>query len=239
MPDRFPESTDRQVATGGAAWPLMVVFFIGQAVAQAASTVPYSLWSNYISDLGNTGCGPFALGTYHTVVCTPLSGVMNATFVVSGLLTLAGAVGTRRAWPKRRLTAVGLVLLGLAGAGQVLVGFRPENVDITLHGVGALFGIGGGDLGVVLVGPGGRRGGRPGDGRPLGGRRRGRPGRVRAAGQRAGPGPGHRPRRAGGGLSARRLADRRRRVPVLVGDVSWPAAGAGLRRTWSNCCARG
>jgi len=154
MPDRFPESTDRQVATGGAAWPLMVVFFIGQAVAQAASTVPYSLWSNYISDLGNTGCGPFALGTYHTVVCTPLSGVMNATFVVSGLLTLAGAVGTRRAWPKRRLTAVGLVLLGLAGAGQVLVGFRPENVDITLHGVGALFGIGGGNLGVLLVGLG-------------------------------------------------------------------------------------
>jgi len=154
MPDQFPESADRQVAIGGACWALTVVFFIGQAVAQAASTVPYSLWSNYISDLGNTGCGPFALGTYHTVVCTPLSGVMNAAFVVSGLLTLAGAVGTRPAWPRRRLTAVGLVLLGLAGAGQVLVGFRPENVDISLHGVGALFGIGGGNLGVLLVGLG-------------------------------------------------------------------------------------
>jgi hypothetical membrane protein len=149
---RFPVSMDRQVAIGGACWALTVLFFVGQAVAQAASTVPYSLSGNYISDLGNTACGPFTLGTYHTVVCTPLHDVMNATFVVSGLLTLAGAIGTWRAWPRRRLTTAGLVLLVLAGAGQMLVGFRPENVDIALHGIGALFGIGGANVGVVLLG---------------------------------------------------------------------------------------
>jgi hypothetical membrane protein len=132
----------------GADGPVLV----GQAVAQAASRVPYSLSGNYISDLGSTACGPFTLGTYHANVCSPLHDVMNATFVVSGLLTLAGAVGTWRAWPRRRLSTVGLVLLVLAGAGEVLVGFRPENVDIALHGIGALFGIGGANVGVLLLG---------------------------------------------------------------------------------------
>lgn len=154
MARQFPVSADRQVAIGGACWALTVVFFVGQAVAQAASTVPYSLAGSTISDLGNTACGPFTVGTYHADVCSPLHGVMNATFVVSGLLTLGGAIGTRRAWPRRRLTTAGLVLLVLAGAGQVLVGFRPENVDIALHSLGAIFGIGGVNIGVLLLGAG-------------------------------------------------------------------------------------
>lgn len=150
----FPASTDRQVAAGGACWVLTVVFFVGQGVVQAASTAPYSLTANYISDLGNTACGPFSLDGYHTVVCSPLHDLMNGMFVLAGLLTLAGAVLTRRAWPRRRLTAAGLVLLGLAGAGEVLVGFRPENVDIALHELGAVFGIGGANVGVILLGAG-------------------------------------------------------------------------------------
>jgi hypothetical membrane protein len=150
----FPASTDRLVAAGGACWVLTVVFFVGQGLVQAASTVPYSLTANYISDLGNTACGPFSLDGYHTIVCSPLHDVMNAMFVVSGLLTLAGAVLTWRAWPRRRLTTAGLVLLVLAGAGQVLVGFRPENVDIGLHELGAVFGIFGANVGVLLLGAG-------------------------------------------------------------------------------------
>jgi hypothetical membrane protein len=151
---QFPVSADRQVAVGGACWALTVVFFVGQAVVQAASTVPYSLTGNYISDLGNTACGPFTVAAYHADVCSPLHGVMNAAFVVTGLLTLAGAIGTWRAWPRRRLTTVGLILLVLAGAGEVVVGLRPENVNIGLHGLGAVFGIGGANVGVLLLGVG-------------------------------------------------------------------------------------
>jgi hypothetical membrane protein len=142
------------VAAGGACWVLTVVFFAGQGIVQAASTVPYSLTANYISDLGNTACGPFSLDGYHAIVCSPLHDVMNAMFVVAGLLTLAGAALTWRAWPRRRLTTVGLVLLCLAGAGEVLVGFRPENVDIGLHELGAVFGIFGANVGVLLLGAG-------------------------------------------------------------------------------------
>ena len=154
MVRRFPAALDDRVAIGGACWVLTVVFFVGQAVAQAASTAPYSLRGSYISDLGNTACGPFALGTYHADVCSPLNGLMNATFVVSGLLSIAGPILTQRAWPSRRLTAVGLALLALGGAGEVLVGFRPENVNIGLHGLGAAFGIAGANLGVLLLGIG-------------------------------------------------------------------------------------
>jgi len=154
MTRRFPAAVDRPVAIGGACWALTILFFVGQAVAQAASTAPYSLAGSYISDLGNTACGPFALGTYHADVCSPLNGVMNATFVVCGLLSLAGPLLTWRAWPARRLTAAGLALLALGGAGEVLVGLRPENVNIGLHGLGAAFGIGGANLGVLLLGAG-------------------------------------------------------------------------------------
>lgn len=154
MARQFPVSTDRRVAVGAACWVLMFVFFVGQAVTQAATTVHYSLYSNAISDLGATSCGPATFGTYHANVCSPLSGVMNATFVVSGILTSAGALGTWPAWPRRRLVAIGLALLVLAGAGQVLVGLRPENTSIALHGVGALFGLAGANLGVLLLGAG-------------------------------------------------------------------------------------
>lgn len=145
---------DRRVAVGAACWVLTFVFFVGQAVTQAATTVHYSLYSNTISDLGATSCGPVTFGTYHANVCSPLSGVMNATFVVSGLLVSAGALGTWPAWPRRRVTAAGLTLLVLAGLGQVLVGLRPENTSFALHVLGAFFGLAGANLGVLLLGAG-------------------------------------------------------------------------------------
>jgi hypothetical protein len=151
MTRQFPMSADRQVALGAACWVLTLVFFVGQAVAQAASTVPYSLAGNNISDLGNTACGTFTQGAYRADVCSPLHSVMNATFVLTGLLMLGGAVATRRAWPRRRLTTAGLVMLVLAGAGEVLVGFRPENVSLGLHALGAIFGIAGANVGVLLL----------------------------------------------------------------------------------------
>jgi hypothetical membrane protein len=149
---RFPASVDGWVVAGAAAWALTVVFFVAQAVAQAASTAPYSLARNYISDLGNTACGPFTLGAYHEQVCSPLHGVMNAAFVVAGILMLLGAAATWRAWPARRLAVAGLALLALGGAGQALAGLCPENVDLGLHTIGAVFGIGGANIGVLLLG---------------------------------------------------------------------------------------
>jgi hypothetical membrane protein len=148
----IPGPLDRRVLVGGACWALTVVFFVGQGIAEAASAAPYSLSDSYISALGATRCGTFTSGAYHAEVCSPLHWVMNSTFVITGLLMALGAVASWPGWPRRRRSAAGLILLVLGGAGQALAGLRPEDVDLGLHSVGALFGILGSSVGVLLLG---------------------------------------------------------------------------------------
>ena len=120
---------------GGGSWILTLLYFIGQAVAQAAWTTPYSLIDNRVSDLGNTACGRTLANTY---ICSPLHAVMNTTFVLTGVLILVGLFLTRSIWPQRRLTTWALILLGVAGLGTILVGLSPENANVLFHLIGAL-----------------------------------------------------------------------------------------------------
>ena len=119
---------------GGGSWILTLLYFIGQAVAQAAWTTPYSLIDNRVSDLGNTACGRTLANTY---ICSPLHAVMNTTFVLTGVLILVGLFLTRSIWPQRRLTTWALILLGVAGLGTILVGLSPENVNVLFHLIAA------------------------------------------------------------------------------------------------------
>jgi hypothetical membrane protein len=124
---------------GAACWIVGVVqYFAAQFVVAAAWKTPYSVIHNFISDLGNTQCGMFAVphGT-PAYVCSPLHGLMNASFCLTGVLTLAGVVLLWHAWPPRRIVTVGLVLLVIAGVGKILVGLAPENGNIGLHLLGA------------------------------------------------------------------------------------------------------
>jgi len=128
------------VVAGGACWTAGVVqYAVAQVVAAAAWTRPYSLKNNYISDLGNTACGMFHVphGTPY-YVCSPSHGVMNASFAVLGVLTIAGALLLRRIWPTGRLARWALVLWILSGVGKIIVGLVPENTHIGLHLLGAL-----------------------------------------------------------------------------------------------------
>jgi hypothetical membrane protein len=77
---------------------------------------------------------------------------MNGTFIVVGLLHTIGAIAARRAWPPRRLAIAGLVLLAIAGTGLTLAGLSPENVDLGLHTLGAVYGIVGLNAAMVLLG---------------------------------------------------------------------------------------
>jgi hypothetical membrane protein len=128
-------ASEARLLVGGAAWVLTVMYFIGQIVAQAAWPTPYSLIDNRVSDLGSTVCGSTLA---NTLICSPLHAVMNLTFVLTGMLILVGLFLSRSIWPRRRLTTWGLVLLGGAGAGTMLVGLSPENVNVVLHVIGAL-----------------------------------------------------------------------------------------------------
>jgi hypothetical membrane protein len=125
---------------GGACWAVGVVqYVVAQLVAAAAWTRPYSLKNNYISDLGNTACGMFHVphGTPY-YVCSPDHGLMNASFAVIGVLTIAGALLLRRIWPAGHLARWALGLWILSGLGKIIVGLVPENTHIGLHLLGAL-----------------------------------------------------------------------------------------------------
>jgi hypothetical membrane protein len=128
------------VVAGGACWAVGVVqYAVVQIVAAAAWTTPYSLKNNYISDLGNTACGMFHVphGTPY-YVCSPDHGAMNASFVIFGVLTIAGALLLRRIWPAGHLTRWAMALWVLSGLGKITVGLVPENTHIYLHLLGAL-----------------------------------------------------------------------------------------------------
>lgn len=129
----FPVRVTWLVVVGAAAWTLSVVFFVVQGVAQARFTPGFDMASNLISDLGRTACTPAA--------CSPLYGLVNATFVTVGALHWLGAIVTLEAWPKGRRAAVGRALLALAGVGLLIVGLAPEDVRAAAHARGAVLGL--------------------------------------------------------------------------------------------------
>jgi len=141
---QFPVKMNRTIMIGAACWALSVVYFVGQAIVQIGSARPYSLATNYISDLGNTACGP--------VICSPLHGLMNATFFAVGALHILGAMMTYNAWPLPRLSLLGVGLICLAGAGLCVVALAPENVAPSAHTTGAVIGLISVNLGVIVLG---------------------------------------------------------------------------------------
>lgn len=124
---------------GGAVFIVSTIQYgIAQIVAASAWTPAYSWSNNFISDLGNTACGQFAVHGATTYVCSPQHGVMNAAFVVGGILTIAGTLLLWGAWPARRMTTIALVLWLVSGVLKIVVGVAPENTVASLHLLGAL-----------------------------------------------------------------------------------------------------
>jgi hypothetical membrane protein len=130
-------------------------FFLAQIVAQLA-------WPGYrvsqydISALGVTVCGPYTNGsgglTFYA--CSPLHAVMNAGFILLGVLTVAGVLLTRSTWPLRRLPSVGVALMAVSGLGAILSGLFPANVNLGFHVLGALLNFLTASVGLLLLGLG-------------------------------------------------------------------------------------
>jgi hypothetical membrane protein len=127
--------TDSRYRWGGVAWLLTLQFFVVEAVA-ALRYEGYSYSADVISDLG-TAASPARL-------------LMNGSFVLQGVLIVAGAL----------LLAPGLsgtggklarLLLGLAGFGVLLVGVFPLDSSGTAHQVAAAAYLLGGAMGVIAL----------------------------------------------------------------------------------------
>jgi hypothetical membrane protein len=112
---------------------------------------PYSLTRDTISDLGNTACGTFN----SRPVCSPLHGLMNASFIVLGIAMTAGSILISRQLAKSRAATVGFVAMAISGIGVIIVGIFPENSVPAFHGLGAAtaFTVGNTALIIIAVSP--------------------------------------------------------------------------------------
>lgn len=134
------------------AWALVLgtaQFFAFHLIVQSAWPEPYSWAHNNISDLGAVGCGPWG-GDGGRYVCSPLHAWMNASFVLQGLLLVAGLV---LAAPLRRgaLTRTARFFLFLSGVGFVLAGLAPADANEGLHVLAAFLVLFCGNLGLLYA----------------------------------------------------------------------------------------
>lgn len=112
---------------------------------------PYNFATNYISDLGSTGCREMVTGS-RRFVCSPWHGAMNASFIVFGALLLVGSVLLLNNWPRRTLSRVGTGLLGAAGACAIVIGMSPENINFWPHALAGFTQLPFLNVGMILLG---------------------------------------------------------------------------------------
>lgn len=110
-----------------------IQFFAVQVFVAMGWAPPYSLSRDTISDLGNTACGAFNA----RFVCSPLHGLMNASFIVLGVAMTAGSLLISRQSAKSRATNLGFSAMAISGIGVIIVGMYPENSVPAFHGLGA------------------------------------------------------------------------------------------------------
>jgi hypothetical membrane protein len=142
----------RRVRIGGLALLVgSVQFVVAMAVTQFGWTTPYSLLTNYISDLGAAHCG-YWTGTDPRYICSPWHVVFDTSIVLLGLLTIAAALLIYRAFRDNRVTILGLILFALTGAGAIGVGLSPEDVDLRVHTLSALLAFAAGNSSLLVLG---------------------------------------------------------------------------------------
>jgi hypothetical protein len=125
---------------GAYLWILCLQYFVAEAISIFAWPGHYSLRSNYISDLAAIECGDVTTGLTRglEIVCSPLHAVMNASFLLQGLLIVSGTALVWQVFPKGVFFVVALLLIGASGVGVFVVGLAPEDAAPGLHFLGAI-----------------------------------------------------------------------------------------------------
>lgn len=146
---------DRRAVRGGIALVATLQYLLAETVTAMAWPSGYSYADNFISDLGVPECL-----VLDRVVCSPQWLVMDAAFVVQGLIAIVAIVSL--SWLLPRGWRIASVALGVAHAvGIAMVGVFPgsvaeeiggDPVRMQLHGIGALLAIVGGNLWALVSG---------------------------------------------------------------------------------------
>ena len=126
--------TDRYPLIGPLIWILCIQYYIVQIVVAKAWLIHYSLLHNPISDLGNTACGLYS-GRF---VCSPLHGLMNASFIMLGITMAVGSLLIYQEFKESIASLVGFCFMSIAGFGTLVVGLFPENTFSSVHLAGAI-----------------------------------------------------------------------------------------------------
>jgi hypothetical membrane protein len=113
---------------GGALWVGCLQFFVAEAVAAGGFVGSYEYRRNYISDLGALSCGEN---------CSPLHALMNASFMLQGVLIFMGAVVVWPLFPRGTLSRLGIGLVAASGLDVAIVGLAPEDTLPGWHYLGA------------------------------------------------------------------------------------------------------
>ncbi len=139
MPPLRSPGTGSLFKLGAASWLLCFQFFIIEQVSTLAWPGHYSMTRNYISDLGAVHCSglPSAIAGSSGPVCSPWHALMNASFLLQGVLIVFGTIALLKAIQWSRWQQAAFALIALSGPGVAIVGLAPEDVAAHLHAAAA------------------------------------------------------------------------------------------------------
>lgn len=145
-------STATKATWGALCWAAAApVFLLANVVVGLAWAPPGFSWAtNNISDLGNVTCGIWDT-TRPRYVCSPWHTTMNAAFVLTALLLLAGLLLTWRTLGSGRAVRTGQCLMLLWPVGLGLAGFFPADTHENLHFLAAMLIFGPGNAALLVA----------------------------------------------------------------------------------------
>ena len=136
--------------SGAILWLLCCQFFLVEQIARLSVRGPYSMMHSAISDLG--ALRTFGFAAAEATSSSPLHILMNASFVLQGLLISLGALGVRSRFDRGWLSRAAFLLLHLAALGVLVVGLAPEDRAGDLHVLAASLHFLCGSLAMLLLG---------------------------------------------------------------------------------------
>ncbi|WP_326551793.1 DUF998 domain-containing protein [Micromonospora sp. NBC_01813] len=149
---RTPASNTSTIIAGVALIAAGILFIIGEAVAAAGwPDDSYSYITNVISDLGVSSPAETNEGIW---IHSPAAWAINSGWVINGALTLVAAIVFRRILRASRTGSwvFGLAIAYSAGLCVVATFHNAPAWMLPYHAIGAMVGMGGGNIAMFLTG---------------------------------------------------------------------------------------